>query len=334
MKRLLILLLMLLAAVPAAAQQPAPDDFSGRVRVASAFTRTLPAFDAEAAASVFEGERLEVVSRNLDGTWFEVRRPGRLNKLGWIFSGTLDWDFYPERLPLGDIATGLIGPTPLAQPPAFAVYFLEAPILRQQPLRRAPRVQPVVNIPPLVTLPVLARNQDGLWLLVNYLGHQGWVVAYAGRSLPNVLDIPQASNLPPLEGVPAIIIPVELQQAQIDRLRAFIQDRLGYARDLELFWWRVFRGEIMPCDVPPEFTEYPYTEDDVRQLPELQRYAPRLREAVDYMATARDPLLSCGIVSPQTVGRARNASINARVIFDATLEALQNLEENVVQARR
>ena len=334
MKQLLILSLLILTAVPAAAQQTSPDNFIGQVRVESAFTRVLPDFEAGPAASVYEGERLEVISRNLDGTWFEVRRPARLNTIGWIFSGTLEWDFYPELLPLGDITTSVIGPSPLLEPPAYAVYFPETPFVRQQPLRRAAPVQPPVEIPPLVTIPVLARNQDGSWLFINYLGHQGWVVAYAGRELANVLDIPQATNLPPLEGVPGVIIPVELQQAQIDRLRIFIQERYAYARDMELFWWRVFRGEIMPCDVPPEFTEYPYSAEDVRQLPELQRYAPRLREAVDYMATARDPLLACGIVSPEVVLDARNASINARVIFDATLDALQNLEENVVQFRR
>ena len=334
MKQFFVLLIVLLTVVPAVAPQSEPDNFNGHVRVESAFTRVIPDFEGEPTASVYEGERLEVVSRNLDGTWFEVRRPGRLNKLGWVFGSTIDWDFYPELLPLGDITTGLTGPTPLMQPPAFGVYFPEAPILRQQPLRTAPVVQPQVEIPPLVTLPVLARNQDGSWLFVNYLGHQGWVIAFAGRSLPNVLDISQASNLPPLEGVPVIIIPVELQQAQIDRLRVFIQERRNYARDLELFWWRVFRGEIMPCDVPPEFTEYPYTGEDVRQLPELQRYIPRLREAIDFMTAARDPLLACGIISPETVGSARNASVNARVIFDATLDTLQALEENVVQARR
>jgi hypothetical protein len=330
----LTLIAVLLIGAPLAAQDGAPDDFTARVRVESAFTRALPDFDAEAVASVFDGERLEVVSRNLDGTWFEVRRPGRLNNLGWIFSGTVDWSFYPELLPLGDFVTGVTGPTPLSGATDAAVHLLEAPILRQQPLRRAARVQPPVQIPPLVTVPVLARNQDASWLFINYLGHQGWIVAFTARDLPDAMQIAQASNLPPLEGPQLVQIPVELQQAQIDRLRAFIVDRRAFIVGLETFWWRVFRGEVMPCDVPPEFTYYPYTEDDVRQLPELRRYMPRLAEAVDYMTAARDPLLTCGIVSPETVRIARDSAINARVIFDATLDTLRNLEENVVQARR
>jgi hypothetical protein len=330
----MIALGLLIMIAPVMAQDSQPDRFRASVRVESAFTRRLPDFESETTASVFEGDVLEVVSRNLDGTWFEVRRPGRLNLIGWMYSGTLDWDFYPELLPLSDITTGVTGPTPLNQAPDYAVYFPEAPILRQQPLRRASQVQPPVRIPPLVTVPVLARNQDGSWLFVNYLGHQGWVVAFAGRDLPHVLDIIEAVNLPPLEGVPTIIIPVELQQAQIDRLRAFIGERRVYAVNLEQFWWRVFRGEVMPCDAPPEFAQYPYTADDVRQLPELERYTPRLGESIDYLTQAREPLTECGIVAPRTVINARDSAINARIIFDATLDRLRDLEENVVQFRR
>lgn len=320
-------------AFPAFAQDTATD-FVVEVRVESAFARALPAFDAAETASVFEGEPLEVISRNLDGSWFEVRRPGRFNTLGWVFEGTLDWAFFPEMLPLGDMATGLTGPTPLLEAPAYAVHLIEAPRLRQQPLRRAPQVTPVVELPPGITVPVLARNQDGSWLFINYLGTQGWVVAFAGRDLPNVLAIQQAQNLPPLEGVPTIIIPVELQQAQIDRLRAFIFERRDYAVRLEQFWWRVFRGEVMPCDAPPEFTVYPYTDDDVRQLPELERYIPRLGDAIAAMQLSREPFMNCGIVAPRTVADARDASINARIIFDATLGRLQDLQDNVVQIRR
>lgn len=318
----------------ATAQAVQEERYTGRVRVESAFTRVLPDFDAEPLASLFEGDIIEVISRNLDGTWFEVQRPGRLNKLGWVYSGTLEWDFAPEYLPLGDIQTRITGPSPLNHVPDFAAYFIEAPVMRQQPLHNARPVQPPVRVPPDVTLPVLARNQDGSWLFVNYLGHQGWVIAFTTRSLPNVTAIPQAANLPPLQNLPTEIIPVELQQAQIDRLRGFILERMGYAQGLEAFWWQVFRGEIMPCEVPPEFANYPYTAEDVRHLPELQRHAPRVGDAIAYLSTAREPLLSCGVISPRVIIQARNASINARVIFDATLEALDRLERNVVQTRR
>jgi hypothetical protein len=331
---LVFLLSLSLFGVTGAGAQGDGTDFIVRVRVESAFARAVPAFDAEASASVFEGEPLEAISRNLDGTWFEVRRPGRLNALGWVYEGTVDWTLFPELLPLGDVTTGSTGPSPLLQAPLFAFHVVEGARLRTQPTRSAPQVQPVVAVPPAATVPVLARNQDGSWLFINYLGYQGWVVAFAGREIANVLDIPQAQNLPPLEGVPTIIIPVELQQAQIDRLRVFIYERRDYAVRLEQFWWRVFRGEVMPCDAPPEFTVYPYTSADVQQLPELERYIPRLGEAIAAMQSARQPLLTCGIVSPSVVADARDFAINARIIFDATLGRLQDLQDNVVQIRR
>jgi hypothetical protein len=310
------------------------DDFIGVVRVESAFARVLPDFEAEPSASVFDDERLEVVGRNLDGSWFEVRRVGRFNNLGWMFSGTLTWDFAPELLPLRDFTTGMRGPNPLMSAPLYAIYLNEAPNLRVQPLRRSPIVPNSIEIPPLVTIPVIARNQDGSWLFVNYLGYQGWIVAYAGRPIPNVLDILPAPDLPPLENVPRIVIPPEIQQAQIDRVRLFINERRALAVNLEGFWWRVFRGEVMPCDAPPDLAYYPYGDADVQQLPELQRFAPRLRDAIDYMMEARTPLLTCGVIAPGIVIDARDGAINARVIFDATLDALLDLERNIVQARR
>jgi hypothetical protein len=331
MKRLLLIVMLCLSVN--AAQAQTGNDFSATVKVESAFARALPSFDAEATASVFDNERLEAVSRNLDGTWFEVRRPGRMNTLGWMFGETLDWEFAPELLPLGDITTGVIGPTPLAFVPPYAVFLNEAPTLRTQPLRNSPPV-PGVRLPIGATLPIIARNQDGSWLFVHYLGYQGWIVAFAGRDVAGVLEVLPAPNLPPLEGVPTVIIPVELQQAQIDRLRAFMIGRREYAAGLEGFWWRVFRGEIMPCNAPPELTTYPYSESDVRELPELQRYAPRLVTAVDYLRTSQSPLEQCGIVAPEIVGDARDSAINARIIFDATLEALQALEEDIVNRDR
>jgi hypothetical protein len=329
--RLLVTIGLVLAAGLSIVSAQSP--FSATVDVTSAFARALPAFDAEATASVFESERLEAVSRNLDGTWFEVRRPGRMNNLGWIYADALEWDFPPELLPLGDLTTGLIGPDTLLSAPAYAVFLIESPTLRTQPLRNSPRV-PGVTIPFSVTVPVISRNQDASWLYINYLGHQGWVIAFAGRPVPGIIDLLPAPNLPPLENVPTVIIPVELQQAQIDRLRVFTQDRLAYAQGLESFWWRVFRGEIMPCNAPPELLNYPYTEDDVRELPELQRYAPRLVTAVDYLRTSQGLLLECGVVSPANVIEARDAAINARIIFNATLGSLQRLEEDVVNRDR
>lgn len=83
----------------------------------------------------------------------------------------------------------------------------------------------------------------------------------------------------------------------------------------------------MPCDAPPEILVYEYTVQDVRELPELLRELPRLDQAVSNMNSAIDILNQCGVVRPEDVIRARNQSINARIIFDAALERLEILEE-------
>lgn len=329
---LIILFVLLLAVHSVSAQTTTDNPFIVTIKVESAFARALPAFEAEPTSSLFQDNRVEVVARNLDATWFQVKRPGRLTNLGWVFNEILNrWTFKPEDLPLGDFVTGVIGPKPLTEAPAFAAFLIEGPTLRNMPSRRGGRI---MDIPPSVTVPVLERNQDGSWLRINYLGYDGWISAFTARDLPNVMDVPQGLGLPPLETIQVVVIPVEIQQAQIDRLREFIYTRRELAFGLETFWWSVFRGEIMPCDAPVEITYYPYGDEDVRELPELQRYAPRLATAIDYMNTSREPLLSCGVIKPETVGDARDSAINARIIFDATLEAIQDLEENVVQTRR
>jgi hypothetical protein len=299
-----------------------------RIQVDSAFARVAPSEEAELAASLFRDDRLEVVSRNLDGSWFEVRRPGRLTNLGWVFNKMLEWDFLPETLPLGDIVTGVTGPSPLAEAPAFAGYLLEGPALRDRPSFRGTII---TTIPPLITIPILERNQTGTWLHVNYFGYDGWIAGFLIRRLPNLMDIPEAANLPALETIPVVVIPVEIQQAQVDRLRAFSIRHRDLALVLQNFWWDVFRGAVKPCEPPAAVTEYDYGEQDVRELPELQRYTPRLATAIDYLNAAIDPLTICGVLSPDLVGDARDDAINARIIFEATLEQLDNLEENIIR---
>ncbi len=327
-------LLTILPSFPTVAQEAEPVVFEAVVLLESVYTRVAPTREADQAASVFEDDRLEIIGRNLDGTWFEVRRPGRMNSLGWIFNEMIDIDgktFRPEFLPLGDLETGVIGEKPLTYAPVFAVYMLGEANLRQTPSRFATIS---TRVPPLLTVPVIARNQDGSWVKINYLGHEGWIASLSTRRLPNVLDIPEEPGLPPLETIPTVIIPVELQQAQIDRLREFITARRSLAAGLEGFWWAVFKGEIMPCDAPEEIINYPYTEQDLRELPELGRYVPQLRSAMDSLKFARDPFDECGIIEPQRVYKARNSAINSKVEFDAILERLDVLERDVVQFRR
>jgi hypothetical protein len=327
-------LLLVMRTLSAQAQESEPVVFEAFVIFESVYTRVAPTTESDQAASVFEDDRLEIISRNLDGTWFEVRRPGRMNSLGWIFYEMIDYDgrtFRPEFLPLGDLNTGVIGEKPLTSAPPFAVYMIGEANLRQTPSRFATIA---TRVPPLLTVPVVARNQDSSWLKINYLGYEGWIASFSARKLPKVLDIYEEPGLPPLETIANVIIPVELQQGQIDRLREFVTARRELAAGLEGFWWAVFKGEIMPCDAPEEIINYPYTEQDLRELPELGRYMPQLRSAMDSLTTSRDPFEACGIIEPERVYDARNSAINAKVEFDAILERLDVLERDVVQARR
>jgi hypothetical protein len=251
-----------------------------------------------------------------------------MTNLGWVDNTLIEWDFAPELPPLGDFTVGIIGPKPLTSAPPYGVFLEEAPILRDLPLRIGNRI---AVIPALIVVPVLGRNADGTWLQVNYFGYEGWIHRGAIRERRDIdlTTLPVPFGTPPPDTIPVVVIPLEIQQAQIDRLRAFAIERRTLAAGLESFWWGVYRGEIMPCNIPPEVAGYPYTDADVRELPELARYVPRLIEAVEYLKAARAPFERCGIVAPTVTVDARNSAINARVIFDSTLETLDNLEETL-----
>lgn len=326
MKKYFLIVLVLLGVVGGV---QAEVKFKATTKVDSVIVRQLPSESATMVASLFRDDPLEVVSRSLDGSWFEVRRPGRLTNLGWVFNKLLEWEFNVEYLPLGDLTTDLLGPTPLTTAPDFGAYLKEGLALRESPVRSSPLI---VNIPPLVTIPVLERNQDGSWLHVNYLGYDGWVISYATR-IENIMSVPEAPGLPPLTTIAVIVIPPEIQQAQIDRLRAFILIHRDYAMVLESFWWDVYRGAIKPCEPPDAVLAYNINDQDVRELPELGRLVPRVMDGIDYLNKAITPLNACGVLSPAVVSDARDDSINAKVVLNAELERLADIER-IVQARR
>lgn len=327
-KRGLIFIIMLCVVSVAQAQEQ-KTKFKATTKVESALVHVLPSEDAKVVASLFRDNRLEVVSRSLDGSWFEVRRPGRLTNLGWVFNKIIKWDFNPEELPLGDLNTGAIGPNPLTKAPAYGAFLKEGLALRQSPDRTSPLI---VNIPALVTIPVLERNQDGSWLHVNYLGYDGWMIAFAAR-ISNVMAVPEAKGLPPLTTIAVIIIPPEIQQAQIDRLRVFIVKQRDFAAVLEGFWWDVFRGAVKPCEPPAAVLAYNYNDQDIRELPELDRLVPRVMDGITYINDSIHPLDTCGVLSPDVVVDARNDAINAKGILNAELERLKSIED-IVQDRR
>ena len=328
MKRLGILLFVVLGIFGVTLAQDDSPPYGVTVQVDSAFTRAAPSLEAERVASVYEDNPLEIVGRNLDGLWFEVRRPGRLTNLGWILNEMVAWDFDVETLPLADLTTGILGPTPLAADPGYAIHVREGVVMRTQPYFMGERV---VNLPPGVTVPLLERDPSGEWVRVNYLGYEGWIIGFTTRPPAYLMDVPVAAGLPQLQTVAVEIIPPEVQLAQVQRMREFVTPLRDLADYMANFWFAAGIGEIMPCDAPGFVMEYLYSPADVRQLPELQRFAPRMNQGVQHLNDSFMPLTHCGIIDPETARDAHNDAINARTIFNATLGALENLEENVIR---
>ncbi|MDQ7028045.1 MAG: hypothetical protein Q9P44_21085 [Anaerolineae bacterium] len=295
----------------------------GVIEVESAFIRVLPDRQSEAVASVFERDILEIIGRNLDGLWFEVRRPNRLFRLGWISAKLIDIDFPPETLPMTDFTTGLVGTTPIPED-HLAIYLTAEANLRVEPLLSADIVA-VVALGAI--LPAIGRDATGGWLYVNYRGTEGWLNSTVFRRLANILDLPDLTfveeNVAQLD---AFIIPPDIQLGQLQAFRNFVAASKSVAASPVPLWENVLLGEVMPCEPPDFVQEYLITAADVQQLPELNRYAPRYNQGVILLNEAINPLYECGVLQNEVVLEARNDAINANIIMGAALGQLDFLE--------
>lgn len=329
--RLIVLIFSLLMTVfmtAAAQDEIALPPYRIQVFVDSAFVRAAPSADAKPVASIFEGNILEAVGRNVDGHWFEVRRPGHANNLGWVSDEFVSKNFTIELLPLSDSVTGVTGATTIVDS-GYGVFVQQESTLRDGPLLEGGRLGVV---PYGVIVPVIERNADASWLHINYLGNVGWISGFNVRiSAYNLLEIPEGKNLPAPLAANLPIIPPELQFAQAARLREYLNIQVEMAVNLESFWEAVYQREIMPCNPPAEITEYQYDIEDVRELPELKRIVPRLDTGVASLNTSIATLQICGALEGEDVISARNAATNAKIIFQTGLDNLDNLEANIIR---
>jgi hypothetical protein len=294
------------------------------VVVDSAFTRSAPSTDAAPSASLLEGNTLIAIGRNADGTWFEARRPGRTQALGWVARTVVTFTFNVAALPLTDAVTGVSGPVPVVDTGVSAF------ILQDARLRNAPDGEQIGSIPNSVVVPVIEREQDNLWIEVNYNGNTGWVARFLTTVTGDLSTVPlQPVKLPPF---PILIIPPEVQLAQVKRLRAYIQPRYELAISLGNYWEVLYRGTILPCD-PPDFLSsyFAYTHQDSVELPELRRYVPTLQSAVDNLNGSVKTLQRCGVYSAEDISKARGQAFSAAGGFADILGALDDLEKNVIQ---
>lgn len=316
MTRIFALLLTCCAfAIPTYAQE---ERFWLQVFVDSAFLRAEPLLDASPVGSVFEGESLQAVGRNADGTWFEAKRAGS-QRTGWIFNEVVSSSFDMWRLPLTSTA-GADGSEEVIDT-GLAVFVLANTRLRAEPFLGG---EQIMLIPHSVTLPVVGRNQDASWVRVNYNGHLGWIARSLTRASGDLMAAPLGFELPPLTFA-ILIIPPELQLAQVDRLQEFVQAQVDLAEGVGDYWWQVHRGEILPCTPPPFSSDYQYTPQDIQQLPELDRFIPNLQQAIDSVNASLEPLQSCGAYMPDTLIKARNSAINARLILLNILDRLKDV---------
>jgi len=341
MKKLCLLLMVFIFALPLNAQDTTepettpeaetteadPEPLTLTVFVDSALIRELPTEESEFIGSTFENDVLIAVGRNADGTWFQVRRPFRDTPAGWISRELVAYGFAPGELPITDFTTGVIGEAAVLDSGVAAFVLTEA-ALRDAPSLNGNRVGVV---PIMVTIPIYERSPDNLWFFVNYLGDTGWVAEFLVRPVGDLTAVPISAQFPGTV-VDLPIIPPEVQLAQVNRLRGYIIPLRDLADTQANFWSLVISREVVPCAPPAgNFPFYAWTQADLFELPELRRYVTRLETATTDLNDAVAIMQGCGVFTDEQVSSAFANAVNASVIYNAVLNNLDFLEEEVIR---
>jgi hypothetical protein len=324
MRKSLLCLLMLLCFASVSLAQST--EFVMQVLANSAFIRVAPDKEAEEVSSVFENDSLVAVGRNIDGLWLEVRRPGRQDKVGWISREVVAFTFEVAKLPITDLTTGLTGTEPVIDT-GISVLMIGEARLRTSPDREGGEIDIVgVNL----TLPVIERTPDRLWLKVNYRGTVGWVAEFLTSTTSDIRSVTVSQEYSLNDTGAFEIIPPELQLAQIDRLVLWVGEMDAIAADVATYWTLMSRGETMEC-VPPagNYPYYAYTPNDVRELPELRRQIRILETAIDDLNSAIETMKRCGVYLDREMRGAYADAINAQTIFDVVTTQMGNLRERI-----
>ncbi|MFW5691710.1 MAG: SH3 domain-containing protein [Chloroflexota bacterium] len=332
MRRVLLCLLLLILTTSALAQEAAPSDdpvpLRARVVVDSVFARVLPDPDAELAASLFENDILEVIGRNADGRFFQVRRPLRENTLGWLGAEFLEYTFSAGALPITDLTTGVTGET-LVFDSGVSVLIITEAALRATPDVDGERVGVVAL---RSTIPAIERSSDGLWLRVNYLGQTGWLAEFLTRTQDDVSVLPIAEqfNVPV---IPVEVIPPEVQLGQVERLRAYLLPKQAVAEAAAAFWSRVQQGEVLPCEPPAagDYPAYSISQRDTVELPELRLLERRVSIITADLNATLQTLARCGIYSPAQIATAYAQAVNASNLITFALREMDRVESIIVE---
>lgn len=337
MKKLcLFLIVFILSAVVITAQETPEEPteeqedtpvFTVQVVVDSLIIRSLPTTESEIAGSAFEDEILVAIGRDATGLWFEVRRPGTEFSAGWVFRRNVQFTFEVARLPITDLTTGVTGETPVFDSGVSVLILTEA-ALRDRPSTSGNQIG---IVPILVTVPVIERTPDSRWLFINYLGTTGWIAEFLTSTTADLTSLPVnaafGGNFIQLE-----IIPVEVQLAQAQRLRDYLLPNRDLANSIADYWSLMQTGEVIPCQ--PITNSVPFfslTARDIVELPELRRFTRNLTLAVNDLNESIEATQRCGVYTSEEISQAYANAINARGIFNAALQTLDNVEAVILQ---
>lgn len=304
-----------------------PSDFAMRVVVDSMNIRALPTTDSDRIGSLFEGDNVYAVGRNIDGTWFEIQRPSRDTSAGWVSRNYFSYMFDATQLPITDLTTGLIGETPVVDT-GVSAFILTESALRTQPNLNGARI---VDMQVQRTIPVLSKTPDNLWVKVNYLGDVGWVAEF-------LLNVPQGIAAVPIDDefanaplAPVAIIPPEVQRAQAHRMIAYATPIQAVAQDVANFWSQLTLGLTIPCNPPAsDFATFSVTQQDLFELPELRTANRLIPTAINDLNTSIEMMRRCGVYTPEEISRAYARAINASAILSNSIDRMEFTLEEII----
>jgi hypothetical protein len=167
------------------------------VSVKSAFIRAQPGFTAEAAYSIFQGQRYAVIGRTADNNWFQLDFAGASAGAPWVYAsyGSLE-GYLPAVQVTGDeqaVLASKSAATPVAKNPAPVVLVRYTVAVKSlfglsAPSWQADRVASLFNGQ---SYAASAQSTDGAWLLLDLWGSaRAWVPAATGAVQGLIADLP------------------------------------------------------------------------------------------------------------------------------------------------
>jgi len=301
-----------------------PSNFGMRVVVDSLNIRALPTTDSDRVGSVFEGDVLYAVGRNADATWFEVQRPMRDTRVGWVDRAYFSYTFDTTLLPITDLETGVTGDVPIIDT-GVSVFVLTEAAFRDAPNLDAGRIG---TVPIQVTIPVIERSPDNNWLKVNYLGQTGWLAEFLVRNPVGIEAIPIAEEFLNISLLPIKIIPIEVQRAQAVRLVDYATPIRAVSQEVAVFWSQLTEGLTIPCNPPAGgYTSFPVSQQDLYELPELRGASRLIPTAINDLNTSIEVMSRCGVYTPTEISGAYADAINASAILNNSINSMNDVIE-------